>query len=160
MQEFGPSIDSEILQNKKRLETCDLICMVYDSADPNSFAYVASLQEKYSLDFLPIVFISTKSDLDLVAQKFIAQPDAYCRDLGLSVPISVSFKIGERANLFQKLIETCINPYYIFNTRNASTPGFNSPQNQKIYKMVGWTALCVGIVAIGVGVWYRINRSS
>ena len=43
MQEFGPSVASEVLKNKKRLETCDLLCMVYDSDDPNSFSYVASL---------------------------------------------------------------------------------------------------------------------
>ncbi len=44
MQEFGPAFDAEVLQNKKKLDACDLICMVYDSADTNSFAYVAGLR--------------------------------------------------------------------------------------------------------------------
>jgi Ras family protein T1 len=44
MQEFGPAFDAEVLQNKKKLEACDLICMVYDSTDTNSFAYVANLR--------------------------------------------------------------------------------------------------------------------
>lgn len=43
MQEFGPNVDAEILQNKKRMDQCDVVCLVYDSADVNSFAYVASL---------------------------------------------------------------------------------------------------------------------
>jgi mitochondrial Rho GTPase 1 len=43
MQEFGPNVDAEVLQNRKRMESCDVICLVYDSADVNSFAYVASL---------------------------------------------------------------------------------------------------------------------
>ena len=159
MQEFGPTIDNEILQNKKRLEHCDLICMVYDSADPNSFSYVANLQTRYELDHIPIVFIATKTDLDLVAQKYVTQPDTFCRNLGLQVPISVSFKMGEKANLFQKLIEICINPYLKL-TRSGATPGFSLGKNVKIYKVVGWTALCVGLVAIGVGVWYRLGRNS
>jgi Ras family protein T1 len=44
MQEFGPNLDSEVLQNKKKMELCDLVCMVYDSADANSFAYIANLR--------------------------------------------------------------------------------------------------------------------
>jgi hypothetical protein len=43
MQEFGPNYDAEVLQNKKRLEACDVLVFVYDSGDVNSFAYVANL---------------------------------------------------------------------------------------------------------------------
>jgi Ras family protein T1 len=111
MQEFGPNLDSEVLQNKKRMDACDLICMVYDSADANSFAYVATLREKFKLDHLPIVYIATKSDLDLVAQRHLVQPDQYCRSLGLSVPTSVSMKTNMNVDLFNMLIEICINPY-------------------------------------------------
>lgn len=119
MQEFGPAFDSEVLQNKKKLDACDLICMVYDSADTNSFAYVAGLrvgfaaadgQEKYQLDHLPIVYIATKSDLDLVAQRYVVQPDAYCRSLGLVVPMSVSMKTGSSKDLFHMLVGVCMNP--------------------------------------------------
>ena len=44
MQEFGPNYDTEVLQNKKKLEACDAICFLYDSGDVNSFAYVANLK--------------------------------------------------------------------------------------------------------------------
>jgi hypothetical protein len=37
--------DQEVLLDKKRLESeCDVIAFLYDSADPNSFQYVANLQ--------------------------------------------------------------------------------------------------------------------
>lgn len=44
MQEFGPHFDSEILSRPKKLEACDLVCLVYDSGDVNSFSYVADLR--------------------------------------------------------------------------------------------------------------------
>ncbi|KAJ3277074.1 ERMES complex Ca(2+)-binding regulatory GTPase gem1 [Terramyces sp. JEL0728] len=94
MQEFGPNLEAEILQNKKKLDACDLICMVYDSGDANSFAYLASI----------------RSDLDLVAQRYPMQPDTYCRDLGLAVPMSVSMKTGVTADLFNMLVGICMNP--------------------------------------------------
>jgi Ras family protein T1 len=59
---------------------------------------------------LPVVFIATKSDLDLVAQRYPVQPDQYCRSLGLSVPISVSMKTGVTADLYNTLVSVCISP--------------------------------------------------
>ena len=44
LQEYGPLMESEVLQNKKKMESCDLICLVYDSTDTNSFAYIANLR--------------------------------------------------------------------------------------------------------------------
>lgn len=63
------------------------------------------------MDDLPVVFIATKSDLDLVAQRFPLQPDAYCRSLGLVVPMSVSMKAGGATkDLFHMLMGICTNP--------------------------------------------------
>ena len=60
-----------------------------------------------------MVFISTKSDLDLVAQRHPVQPDAYCRSLGLSVPMGVSMKSGPSHDLFHMLVTVCMNPYIL-----------------------------------------------
>ncbi|KAI8899737.1 P-loop containing nucleoside triphosphate hydrolase protein [Globomyces pollinis-pini] len=110
MQEFGPNVDAEVLQNKKKMDACDLICLVYDSGDANSFAYVANLREKYKLDHCPVVFIASKSDTDLVAQRYHIQPDAYCRSIGLVVPVSVSMQSAVTADLFNMLVKVCVNP--------------------------------------------------
>ena len=81
LQEFTSNLEIEILQNKNKMEGCDLLCFVYDSSDPNSFAYIANLCVCYIYQPLlinqlkcqfsghtPILFISTKSDMDLVPQ--------------------------------------------------------------------------------------------
>lgn len=44
MEEFGTQYEAEVLQNKKKLDKCDLLCFVFDSSDVNSFAYVANLR--------------------------------------------------------------------------------------------------------------------
>ncbi|KAJ3041842.1 ERMES complex Ca(2+)-binding regulatory GTPase gem1 [Rhizophlyctis rosea] len=110
MQEFGPQFDSEILQNKKKLEACDVLCFLYDSGDVNSFAYVANLRNRFDIDHLPCVFVATKSDTDLVPQRYEKQPDMYCRDLGLAVPISVSIKENVTAELYQLLVGVAMDP--------------------------------------------------
>lgn len=93
------------------MDQCDLICLVYDSADTNSFAYIASLRDKYKIDHLPVVYIATKSDLDLVAQRYALQPDTYCRQLGLVVPMNVSMKTASSAkDLVHMLVGVCITP--------------------------------------------------
>ena len=51
MEEFGTQYEAEILQNKKRLDKCDLLCFVFDSSDVNSFSYVVNLRVMIFLDF-------------------------------------------------------------------------------------------------------------
>ncbi|KAI9003165.1 P-loop containing nucleoside triphosphate hydrolase protein [Gaertneriomyces semiglobifer] len=110
MQEFGPKYDSEILQNRKRLDACDVLCFLYDVGDINSFAYVANLRNRYEIDDLPCVFVATKSDTDMVPQKYEVQPDAYCRALGLAVPVTVSIKDNIKAELFSMLVGVSMDP--------------------------------------------------
>lgn len=64
----------------------DAIVYVHDSSDTNSFSYISNLrvsplpllnasdsliivlQQQYSLDHIPTLFVATKSDLDLALQ--------------------------------------------------------------------------------------------
>jgi Ras family protein T1 len=43
MQEFGTGIDTEIFTNFSKMSHCDLVILIYDSNDPNSFSYVSNL---------------------------------------------------------------------------------------------------------------------
>ncbi|KAI8809973.1 P-loop containing nucleoside triphosphate hydrolase protein [Cladochytrium replicatum] len=110
LQEWGPKLDAEILYNKKRLEACDVLCLVYDSNDPNSFAYLASLRNRFQIDHLPCVFVAAKSDLDLVTQRHELQPDSFCRNLGLAVPVNVAMKDKLTSDLYSLLVGVGINP--------------------------------------------------
>ncbi|KAJ8660662.1 hypothetical protein O0I10_003710 [Lichtheimia ornata] len=116
MEEIGSNREDEILSSKQRLDACDLLCFVYDTSDVNSFEYVASLREKYKVDHIPTVFVATKCELDLVTQRYEVQPDVYCRNLGLAVPLSVSVKQHQMADLYHILTGVAMNP-------TIATPG-------------------------------------
>ncbi|CAH2354108.1 mitochondrial Rho GTPase 1 [[Candida] railenensis] len=47
LEELG-ELEPAILENKLRLDQCDVICYAYDSSDPESFQYLVDLREKYS----------------------------------------------------------------------------------------------------------------
>ncbi|KAL1933375.1 hypothetical protein VTP01DRAFT_7465 [Rhizomucor pusillus] len=110
MEEIAANREAEILSSKQRLEACDLLCFVYDTSDVNSFGYVASLREKYKIDHVPSVYVATKCELDLVTQRYEVQPDVYCRNLGLAVPLSVSVKQKQMADLYHILTGVAMNP--------------------------------------------------
>ncbi|KAI9489577.1 EF hand associated-domain-containing protein [Zychaea mexicana] len=124
MEEIGASREAEILSNKQRLEACDLLCFVYDTSDVNSFGYVASLREKNKIDNVPTVFVATKCELDLVTQRYEVQPDVYCRNLGLAVPLSVSVKQHQMADLYHILTGIAMNP-------TIATPGSLKDKKQE-----------------------------
>jgi len=62
--------DLEFLRDELAMDAFDVICLVYDSADPNSFAYITALKDRYGeqLARLPVVVVGTKSDLDRASQ--------------------------------------------------------------------------------------------
>ncbi len=113
LQEFGSKYESETLRNSKRLDMADVIVYVHDSSDTNSFSYISNLrvsldeflihrstdglQQQYSLDHIPAIFVATKSDLDLAQQRHEVQPDVYSRRLGLPAPMAVSARTGPSA---------------------------------------------------------------
>lgn len=59
---------------------------------------------------MPTVFVATKCELDLVTQRYEVQPDVYCRNLGLAVPLSVSVQKQQMADLYQILAGVAMNP--------------------------------------------------
>lgn len=150
LQECGPSLDAEILQNRRRMDQVDIILMVYDSTDTNSFAYLAGLRERFDIQ-VPCVYVATKADLDLVAQRYAIQPDTYCRSIGASVPMSVSMKTGGK-ELYTMLVGACMIPYYLANLRRRG-------QNKKgAMRYITATAIGVCVLAIAMGVYYRFKK--
>jgi hypothetical protein len=131
MQEFGSKYEAETLRNSKKMELVDVILYIYDSSDTNSFSYISNLrvcfiliftstgrlltlqQQQYSLDHIPTLFVATKSDLDLAQQRHEVQPDVYCRRLFLQVPVAVSIKTAQTADVFATICRVALNPYVI-----------------------------------------------
>ncbi|KAI1793289.1 mitochondrial Rho 1 [Ganoderma leucocontextum] len=116
LQEFGSKYEAETLRNPKKTDLADVIVYVHDSSDTNSFSYISNLRQQYSLDHIPTLFVATKSDLDLALQRHEVQPDVYCRRLFLQVPIAVSVKTGQTADVFHAICRVAMNP-------NSAIPG-------------------------------------
>ncbi|KAH9480307.1 ERMES complex Ca(2+)-binding regulatory GTPase gem1 [Psilocybe cubensis] len=110
LQEFGSRYEPETLRNSKKMDLTDVIVYVHDSSDTNSFSYISNLRQQYSLDHIPTLFVATKSDLDLALQRHEVQPDVYCRRLGLQVPVAVSVKTGQTADVFHQICSIAMNP--------------------------------------------------
>jgi len=116
LQEFGSKYEPEVLRHSKKTDLADVIVYVHDSSDTNSFSYISNLRQQYSLDHIPTLFVATKSDLDLAQQRHEVQPDVYCRRLYLQVPVAVSVKTGQTADVFHAICSVAMHP-------NSSIPG-------------------------------------
>ncbi|KAL4080906.1 P-loop containing nucleoside triphosphate hydrolase protein [Scleroderma citrinum] len=150
LQEFGSKYEAEVLRANKKLDLADLIVHVYDSSDTNSFSYISNLRQQYNLDHIPTLFVATKSDLDLAQQRHEVQPDVYCRRLGLQVPVAVSVKTRQTADVFHEMCRIAMNPH-------AAIPGgaehaLTAAERLRMY--VTMTAL-VGGVSAGLVMLYR-----
>ncbi|KAI0004590.1 mitochondrial Rho 1 [Russula compacta] len=150
LQEFGSKYEPEALRNSKKTDPADVIVYVHDSSDTNSFSYISNLRQQYSLDHIPTLFVATKSDLDLAQQRHEVQPDVYCRRLNLQVPVAVSMKTGQIADVFQRICSVAMSP-------NSSIPGgpergLSPAARLRTYIML---SALVGSLSAGVLVAYR-----
>lgn len=104
--------DSSLLSNAIDLESCDVVCLCYDSSDPDSFAFLESLlNENEHLRDMPLVFAALKADLDRVEQRSLLQPDDYTNSLGLSEPMHLSTAWQSSLDaLFSRLLEVAKHP--------------------------------------------------
>ncbi|KAJ1512098.1 ERMES complex Ca(2+)-binding regulatory GTPase gem1, partial [Coelomomyces lativittatus] len=153
LQEFGSQYEKDILTNKKKMELCDVLCFIYDSSDVNSFSYAAQLVLQMQIS-LPCIFIATKSDLDLVQQRYEVPPDVFCKNLCLEKPIHLSVKHHITADIYHVLASMAINPVTGM-LRGRGRGGERYP----IFKIIAVTAAMGAILAIGFAGWrlYRVG---
>ncbi|KAK4580033.1 ERMES complex Ca(2+)-binding regulatory GTPase gem1 [Recurvomyces mirabilis] len=147
LEELG-ELEPAILENQAKLDACDLLCYAYDSSDPDSFAHILELRQKYpALDVLPSVYTALKADQDRAVQRTETQPDAHCEALKMAKPMHVS------ANW------TSINDFFVHLAECAAFPAQAFPKNEE--EPVDRTALYIALgatVCAGVAfawVWKR-----
>lgn len=100
LQELG-ELESAILENRAKLDACDILCYAYDSSDADSFAHIEDLKKKYpQLDDLPAVYAALKADLDKTVQRSEQQPDQYTAAISMAPPMHVSASWGSIQELF------------------------------------------------------------
>ncbi|ABN67419.2 possible rho-like GTPase involved in secretory vesicle transport [Scheffersomyces stipitis CBS 6054] len=159
LEELGVH-ESAILENKSRLDQCDVICYAYDSSDPESFQYLVELRDKYSvlLDEIPSVFVALKADLDKQQQRSDVQPENYTRDLYLGSPLHISSAWTTSLHeLFIQLVDAAKMP-------STATPGlesepdFTDQENFKHLVMAGGAVTVMTIVSVWI--WRSSVQSS
>ena len=90
LEELG-ELEPAILENRAKLDRCDLLCYTYASSDPDSFEHITELRSKYPLlDGLPTVYAALKADEDKAMQRCTTQPDEYTGLLKMAAPLHVS----------------------------------------------------------------------
>ncbi|OMJ18931.1 Mitochondrial Rho GTPase 1 [Smittium culicis] len=143
------------LGNSRAIDCCDLLCMVYDSSDPDSFQYLMDLRNYYNLDNVPTIFIATKSDLDSVVQHSEDPPDIYCRNLKLKPPVFISVRDGQTASIFEKMADSS-------SKHDSVTPSIllSKKKSLDIVGVFKYSAIITVSIAVAWGILYgSFNRS-
>lgn len=152
LEELG-ELEPAILENRAKLDTCDLICYTYDSSDPDSFSHIVDLRSKFThLDEMPSIYVALKADKDKTTQRCELQPDAYTSSLMMPTPLHVSVTWSSISELFVALAEAATNPSTAF-PRSEEPP----PDMTSLYVALG-AAACAGLAALII--WRRSTIST
>ncbi|KAI0836268.1 mitochondrial Rho GTPase [Hypoxylon sp. FL0890] len=152
LEELG-ELEPAILENKARLDSCDLICYAYDSSDPDSFSHIVDLRKRYpQLDDLPSIYTALKADKDKTTQRSELQPDQYTSSLMMSTPVHVSVTWNSIGELFVALAEAATNPSTAF-PKSEEPP----PDRTSLYLALGATT-CAAVAAFMI--WRRSTNSA
>lgn len=152
LNELGP-LTHAVLDNVPKVQsTVDVIAYIYDSSDPDSFAYIPALRAKYPyLTSLPSLFVAMKADLDRTTQRSEVQPDDYTLDQKLSgAPLHVSATWSSVSELFVSIAETAMEPGSAWAKKDGEE------DKGWISWMMGLGAVIVVGVAAG-GIWRRLG---
>lgn len=124
-------VNESVLTSESAMADCDVLCLCYDSSDPDSFAYLEKLfldarlgastaeihhpkqtaQSRSLLVEVPLVFAALKADLDRVQQRCMLQPEDFALKIGLSDPMHLSTAWPSSLNaLFAQLVEVATHP--------------------------------------------------
>lgn len=153
LEEFGHQVDQAVLENRLRLDTCDVLCLCYDSLDPELFQYLVDLRQKYAaqLNELPTVFVALKADLDKQQQRADIQPELYTRDLHVPLPLHVLLAWpGLLHELLIQVVDAAKNPA-------PATPGIEDDTDDlnhenMIHLMMAGSALTV-MALVSIWIW-------
>ncbi|CAD6190743.1 unnamed protein product [Caenorhabditis auriculariae] len=92
----------------------DVVAFLYDVSNPDSFAFCATLYQKYFYRTkTPCVIIATKVEREEIEQRWQVQPEEFCRQFELQRPIKFSnSQIGVSAgSVFEQLATMAVYPH-------------------------------------------------
>ena len=151
LEELG-ELEPAILENKTKLDACDILIFTYDSSDPDSFSHITELRSKFThLDDLPALYVALKADNDKTTQRSEVQPDDYTITLGMNKPLHVSVTWGSISELFVQIAEAAMWPSTAF--PKSEEEGVD---RTNLYIALG-AVVCAG--AAFVAIWRRVGRA-
>ncbi|KAI9790137.1 MAG: ERMES complex Ca(2+)-binding regulatory GTPase gem1, partial [Piccolia ochrophora] len=151
LEELG-ELEPAILENQAKLDKCDILCYAYDSSDPDSFAHILDLRQKYPhLAELPTIHAALKADLDKTVQRSEAQPDEHTAALNMHPPVHVSVTWSSISELFVQIAEAAIYPSTAF-PHPPDDDKQRAADRTAVYLAVGAIA---SALAAGAVIWRR-----
>ncbi|KAL0984334.1 hypothetical protein UPYG_G00140140 [Umbra pygmaea] len=109
---FEVDVETEFL--KASDAACDVACLMYDTSDPNSFNYCASIYKQHYMDSnIPCVVVASKADLSDVRQLHGMTPAEFCYKHRLPPPLpfsSLSLDSTSK-NIYTKLAWAAMFPH-------------------------------------------------
>ncbi|KAJ7985045.1 hypothetical protein DPEC_G00361070 [Dallia pectoralis] len=109
---FEVDVETEFLKTSDA--ACDVACLMYDTSDPQSFDYCASIYKQHYMDSsIPCVLVASKADLPEVRQLHGMTPAEFCYKHRLPPPLpfsSLSLDSTSR-NIFTKLAWAAMFPH-------------------------------------------------
>jgi Ras family protein T1 len=152
LEELG-ELEPAILENKAKLDACDLLCYTYDSSDPDSFSHIVDIRAKYPhLDELPSIYTALKADRDKTTQRSELQPDEYTSSLNMSTPLHVSVTWNSITELFVALADAATNPSSAYPKSEE-----DAPDRRSLYMALGATG-CAAVAALMI--WRRSTNAA
>uniref|UniRef100_A0A674M8L1 Mitochondrial Rho GTPase n=1 Tax=Takifugu rubripes TaxID=31033 RepID=A0A674M8L1_TAKRU len=102
---------------------CDVACLMYDTSDPRSFDYCASIYKQHFMESsIPCVLVASKADLPEAKQFHGMTPSEFCYKHRLPPPLLFSSVISDATNknIFAKLAWAAAYPYVAISPSTAS----------------------------------------
>ena len=148
-----------VLENKRKLlDQCDVVVYIYDSSDPDSFAYIPSIRTKYPhIEDVPSVYVALKADLDRTTQRAEYQPDEYTvqsQKMPQGPPVHTSVTWPSIQELFVNISEAALEPVTAFPRRHEE----EGDGKWMRYGIATGALICAGAAAFGI--WRRAGSGS
>eukprot|EP00181_Compsopogon_caeruleus_P003060 CAMPEP_0184680684 /NCGR_PEP_ID=MMETSP0312-20130426/3577_1 /TAXON_ID=31354 /ORGANISM="Compsopogon coeruleus, Strain SAG 36.94" /LENGTH=528 /DNA_ID=CAMNT_0027130963 /DNA_START=577 /DNA_END=2163 /DNA_ORIENTATION=+ len=146
------------LTSKEFQSAGDLVVLVYDVSDRESFEYASRLFNtiESSRKNVPCVFVGTKADLP-PAPSVGVHATEICTSHGLPEPVLVSMQAKEDQNIYQMLVEVAMNP-------QVACPDYfevDSTSDLSTYMLYGaGTILIGGLLYLGWRSWSKRGSST
>ncbi|XP_061911897.1 mitochondrial Rho GTPase 2 [Entelurus aequoreus] len=93
---------------------CDVACLMYDTSDPHSFDYCASIYKQHYMEGnVPCVLVASKQDLPEVKQFHGVTPAEFCHKHRLPQPLPFSYMFPDSniKNIYTRLAWAAVYPH-------------------------------------------------